>query len=147
MVNKHCFLSTGAERLVRHLLDHNIPVALATGSMTSDYKTKTQNHKKFFSLFKIITLGDDPAVKHGKPDPDVFLVTAKKFDDKPDTSKVLVFEDSPNGVKAGKSAGMGVVMVPDDRLDSTYYNNADLVIKSLVDFKPQEWGFPPFDQS
>ena len=115
--------------------------------MASDYQTKTQNHKEFFALFKIITLGDDPAVKHGKPDPDVFLVTAKKFEDKPEPSKILVFEDSPNGVKAGKSAGMGVVMVPDERLDSAYFNNADLVITSLLDFKPQEWGFPPLDQS
>ena len=123
----------------------NVPVALASGSMTVDFHTKTQKHQDFFSLFKIRTLGDDPGVKHGKPSPDVFLVTAKKFDNCPAPENVLVFEDAPNGVTAGKRAGMGVVMIPDVRMDSSLYNNADLVLKSLEDFQPHEWGLPAFN--
>ena len=90
-------------------------------------------------------LGDDPEVKHGKPNPDVFLVTASRFPDNPDPSKVLVFEDAPNGVKAAKAAGMGCIMVPDQRLDSSFYNGANSVLKTLEDFKPEEWGFPAYD--
>ena len=100
-----------------------------------------------FSLFKIVILGDNPEVKQGKPHPDVFLVTAQKFDVPPSPDKVLVFEDAPNGVTAGKGAGMGVVMVPDERLDSSYYNNADLVLKSLEEFCPEEWGFPAYNNA
>ncbi len=135
----------GAEKLVRHLHKHEVPFALASGSFTKDYVTKTQRHKDFFSLFKIVVLGDSKEVKQGKPHPDVFLVTASKFKENPSPENVLVFEDAPNGVKAGKSANMGVVMVPDKRLDSSFYNNADLVLESLGDFKPEEWGFPAYN--
>ena len=142
----HC-ISSGAERLVKHLLKCKVPIALASGSFTTDFETKTQNHRDFFSLFEIKTLGDDPEVTHGKPNPEVFLVTARKFKDTPEPCSVLVFEDAPNGVIAAKSAGMAVVMVPDERMDSSMYNNADLVLGSLENFRPEDWGFPAFEQA
>lgn len=47
-------------------------------------------------------------ITNGKPAPDIFLYAADKFDPKPDPSTCLVFEDAPNGVAAGKAAGMWV---------------------------------------
>lgn len=38
-----------------------------------------------------------------------------------------------------------VVMVPDPRLDSCFYDIADQVLKSLLDLNPSDWGLPPFD--
>ena len=35
-------------------------------------------------------------------------------------------------------------MVPDSRLDVSYHKGADQVLSSLLDFKPGEWGLPPF---
>ena len=48
-------------------------------------------------------------VPHGKPAPDVYLLAASKSGVKPDNC--LVIEDSLNGVKAGKSAGMKVIAI------------------------------------
>ena len=45
-------------------------------------------------------------ITNGKPAPDIFLFAADKFDPKPEPSTCLVFEDAPNGVAAGKAAGM-----------------------------------------
>jgi beta-phosphoglucomutase-like phosphatase (HAD superfamily) len=59
-------------------------------------------------------------------------------------SNCLVFEDAPSGVAAAKNAGMYAVMVPDSRLDVSYHKGADQVLSSLLDFKPGEWGLPPF---
>jgi HAD superfamily hydrolase (TIGR01509 family) len=48
-------------------------------------------------------------ITKNKPDPEIFLVSAKKLGFKP--SECLVIEDSRSGVKAGKAAGMTVVCV------------------------------------
>ena len=50
-------------------------------------------------------------VAQGKPAPDIYIAAAKELN--VDPSKCLVFEDLPNGIKAGKSAGMRVCAVFD----------------------------------
>lgn len=56
-----------------------------------------------------------------------------------------MFEDAINGVKAARSAGMQVVMVPDPRIDKSLTLEASLVLESLEDFQPQIFGLPPFE--
>lgn len=81
----------GAERLITHLSKHNIPIAVATSSSKESLAVKTKNHQNIFKLFHHIVCGTtDPDVKNGKPAPDIFLVAASRFDDKPDPSKVSV---------------------------------------------------------
>lgn len=50
--------------------------------------------------------------KVGKPAPDVYLNVAKSLGVKPE--RCLVFEDIPNGILAGKNAGMKVCAVEDE---------------------------------
>lgn len=139
-------LMPGASRLIRHLHEKGIPFALATGSHKRHFELKTQRHGELFSLMHHVVLGDDPEVKQGKPSPDIFLAAAKRFEGAPiDPKKILVFEDAPAGVLAAKNAGMSVVMVPDPRLDSSFYDIADQVLKSLLDLNPNDWGLPPFE--
>lgn len=52
--------------------------------------------------FDSITSGND--VKMGKPSPDIFLLAAERIGAEP--SECLVVEDSENGVRAAKAAGM-----------------------------------------
>jgi beta-phosphoglucomutase-like phosphatase (HAD superfamily) len=56
----------------------------------------------------------------------------------------LVFEDAPNGCIAAKTAGMQVVMVPDSHVNDSQKQDATLVINTLLDFKPEHFGLPPF---
>ncbi|MEN6385555.1 MAG: HAD-IA family hydrolase [Phycisphaerales bacterium] len=51
--------------------------------------------------FDAVIAGND--VMHKKPDPEIFLLAAKKIN--LDPKDCLVIEDAPNGIKAGKAAG------------------------------------------
>lgn len=142
----NCPLLPGALKLVTHLKNNNVPIAVATSSHDPGFTLKTKPHKEFFDMFHhIVSVGiHKDVVKRGKPFPDVFLVCASWFKDKPKPEKCLVLEDSPNGVKAGLDAGMQVVMVPFPKISSYLTKQATLVLKSLEDFKPEEFGLPPF---
>lgn len=140
-------LMKGAERLVRHLHESKVPICLATSSGREMAEIKMSNYPELFDLFSHRVMGStDPEVKHGKPAPDIFLVAASRFEDKPHPNKCLVFEDAPNGVRAGISAGMQAVMVPDKIVAEEQRKEATIVLKSLEDFQPELFGLPKFKQ-
>lgn len=138
-------LMEGAERLVKHFYNQKVPIAIATSSGKEAVEIKTKNHKELFNLFHHVVMGSsDPDVKKGKPAPDIFQVCAQRFDDKPSYDKCLVFEDAPNGVTGAVAAGMQTIMVPDPELPIERTSQATVVLKSLMDFKPEEFGLPAF---
>ncbi|XP_066586731.1 pseudouridine-5'-phosphatase-like [Prorops nasuta] len=139
-------LMPGAERLLKHLKSNNVPIALATSSSKPSYDLKTERWKHIFSLLEPKVYGSsDPEVLKGKPAPDIFIVCAKRFPDKPHPSKCLVFEDSPNGIEAALSAGMQAVMVPDPGLPKSLIpGRTTLVLNSLEEFKPELFGLVPY---
>jgi beta-phosphoglucomutase-like phosphatase (HAD superfamily) len=50
----------------------------------------------------------------------------------------VVFEDSPNGVRAAKEAGIFVVAVPNSVTRDYALDEADLLLDSLADLPPDE---------
>ncbi len=77
-------------------------------------------------------------VSRGKPDPEGFVVAARRLRVGPDGCVVL--EDAPDGIAAGKAAGMRCIGVattrPPERL-----TQADLVVDSLEDARVREFLF------
>jgi len=141
-------LMPGVDRLVRHLRRHNIPMAIATGSTIESFKIKTSKYQQLFKvgdIFRHIVFSrDDPEVSAPKPAPDVYLIAARRFVPPVEPRKCLVFEDSGLGVDGAISAGMQCIMVPDQRFKCTQ-RNATQIIKTLLEFKPELYGLPPFD--
>jgi beta-phosphoglucomutase len=81
--------------------------------------------------FAAVTTGDD--VRHGKPDPGVFLVTAEKLGLSP--GRCVVIEDAPAGVRAGKDAGCAVVGLTGTARRENLLE-ADLVVDALHHLTP-----------
>ena len=55
-----------------------------------------------------------------------------------------MFEDSPAGISAAKQAGMSVVAVPDPQMDPALSQEADQILASLAEFRPEQWHLPEF---
>ena len=70
--------------------------------------------------------------------------TYLRFCESPTPSSCLVFEDAPNGVRAGLEAGMQVVMIPDHKVTKQFMLPATQVLASMEHFQPQDFGLPPF---
>ena len=87
-------------------------------------------------------MGDDPEIEKGKPAPDIFLLAAKRLNVEP--QHCLVFEDSIAGIEAAIAAGMSVVAIPDPVFERQLFKNADLVLDSMTEFKPQDWSLPGY---
>jgi HAD superfamily hydrolase (TIGR01509 family) len=133
---------SGVVRLIQHLHQHRIPQAVASSSSRRSFRLKTTNHQEWFDLFDCIVLGDDPALKRGKPAPDIFLLTAQRLGAIPE--QCLVFEDSIAGMQAALSAGMSVVVVPHADVDKQLYQDAHQILNSLTEFEPHLWQLPTF---
>uniref|UniRef100_A0A0G4HQB6 Uncharacterized protein n=1 Tax=Chromera velia CCMP2878 TaxID=1169474 RepID=A0A0G4HQB6_9ALVE len=140
----------GIERLLSLLHKSGVPIAIATSSHKKGFELKTSHLPDLFGLFNgNFVLGDDPAVKKGKPNPDIFLEAARRIGVPPEeTACCLVFEDAPNGVRAGLAAGMRVCWIPDPRIDKAAFLDSlseqekarVTILSSMEEFQPQAFG-------
>jgi len=81
--------------------------------------------------FAALSTGDE--VRHGKPDPEVFLIAARKLGLPP--RRCAVIEDAPQGVKAGIAAGAKVVAVTSTK-PAEELREAHLVVDALSEIGP-----------
>ena len=78
-------------------------------------------------LLDVVVARDD--VTRVKPDPELFLLAARRLEVAP--AACVVFEDSPNGMRAALAAGMRCVAVPNALTRSLERPEVDLVMASL----------------
>jgi HAD superfamily hydrolase (TIGR01509 family) len=107
------------------------PVALASGSPTSVID-EVMKLTRLDQVFRLIVYGDD--MQNGKPDPEIYLTTAQKLG--VDPAKCVGIEDSGNGLRALKAAGMIAIAVPSPGFPLTddLLALADQVLGSLTEF-------------
>jgi putative hydrolase of the HAD superfamily len=84
--------------------------------------------------FKIVCTSND--VQKVKPDPELFLLAAKKLEIDP--LDAIIFEDSPNGIKAAKAAGITCIAIPNDITRNMDLSLASRIVDSFLDLDPQK---------
>lgn len=122
----------GAVAAVRHLATR-YPVALAS-SAHADVIAVALELTGLSAIFGIAVSADE--VASGKPAPDVYLEAARRLGVRPEAC--LVVEDSVNGVRAGRAAGMTVVLVPNESVPPPpeTFELASVVLGRLRDLAP-----------
>lgn len=97
----------GALEFVQQLREAGIPMAIVTSSDHMKMQSLYRQHPDFPTLFDQIITGD--MVTKAKPDPDCFLMGAKQLG--LDIKDCIIFEDSRNGLIAGRASGAKVIGV------------------------------------
>jgi HAD superfamily hydrolase (TIGR01509 family) len=86
-------------------------------------------------LFKATVSSEEAA--RGKPAPDVYLETARRLGVEP--THAAAIEDSENGIRAAKAAGMRVIAIPNPHFppDEDALTHADILLRSLDELTPE----------
>ena len=90
---------------IQNLRRKGVKTAVVTSSNIPKMESVYRQRPEFKELFDEILTSED--FERSKPDPDCYLKAAARFDAKPE--ECVVFEDSFNGLKSGRAAGMTVI--------------------------------------
>jgi HAD superfamily hydrolase (TIGR01509 family) len=123
---------TGLTAFLKKMDEQRVVRAIAT-SAPADNVTFTLQKTQTGPFFK--TILDDSFVTHGKPDPEIYIKTAKALNFEP--KNCVVFEDSLAGVQSAKSAGCKVVGITTTH-SREELSGTDLIIDDFVGKDPQK---------
>ncbi len=99
----------GLMHFLREMQLRGIRMGIATSNARILLDAVADAHGFYDYMDGVLTANE---VKRGKPAPDVFLAVAEKIG--VDPAHCLVFEDIPQGIRAGLAAGMKVCAVSDE---------------------------------
>jgi beta-phosphoglucomutase len=124
----HIKLIPGLDAFLEKSHQLNIPMALGTASYIRniDLVLDTLHIRKYFKA--IVSAGD---VSKSKPDPETFLMAAKKLKISP--ANCIVFEDVPKGVEAAANAGMKAVVITTQH-NPQEFNGCSNVLAIIPDY-------------
>lgn len=115
----------GALALVEELRVTGVPIAIASNS-PARFIARALDLVGLSEHFAVQISGHDVAAP--KPAPDVYLAACQRLGVAADR-RVIVLEDSPTGVAAGRAAGLTVIGVPS--LAGVELEDADFLLDSL----------------
>jgi HAD superfamily hydrolase (TIGR01509 family) len=120
----------GLMELLEALERASVPKAVGTSSGI-DFVTNVLSRFELIPRFEFLLTAED--VASGKPNPEIYLTSAKRFGIEP--SQMVVLEDSENGCRAAVAAGAIAVAVPGSHSKHHNFDGATLMATSLGDAK------------
>lgn len=123
-------LRPGVAQLIQAAVDAGIRVAVATTTNLPNVETLCRAcwGRAATEVFEVIAAGDQVDAK--KPAPDVFELALSRLD--LDPSQAIAFEDSLNGLKSARGAGLKVVVTPSAYTADEDFTGAEWVIPDLT---------------
>lgn len=118
----------GFEDFIADVRSHNLKTAVVTSSNKPKMESVFAKRPELKDMFDVILTSE--FFERSKPDPDCYIKGAECFQLTPE--ECIVFEDSFNGLKSGKSSGAKVVGLstsnPKDKIEAL----CDLVIQNYI---------------
>lgn len=128
-LRNHVPKKDGLDELLQYLKTHGYKTIVATSSARVRVDEILKN-AEIVDYFDDSICGDE--VKHGKPDPEIFLTACQKLGVTPD--EALVLEDSEAGILAAYNGRIDVICVPDMKYpEPDYASKATKIVDSLKD--------------
>lgn len=122
----------GARSLLDTLIKNSSPWAIVTSGTTP----LVTGWLKVLNLAIPEHLVTAESVQNGKPDPTCYRIGREKLGLQDDGKDLLVFEDAPAGIKAGKAAGCKVVgLVTSHTAEQVAAAGPDWIVKDLESVK------------
>jgi HAD superfamily hydrolase (TIGR01509 family) len=118
----------GVDALLDELQAASVPAAVAT-SGTREYADHVLTKLNLKHRFQFVLTADD--IHRGKPDPEVYLLAARRLRVMP--SEMMVLEDSANGCRAAVAAGAFTVAVPNRHTRDHTFAGARFIADTLAD--------------
>ena len=120
-------LRRGAKRVIKMIHSLNLKIGLYSPNK-KEFLTSVLSKFDLLKYFDVIVGRED--VSRPKPDPEGYLLAAKKLKVRPEDC--LVFEDTPTGFTSAKQAGMKVIVLYNPYLKDPHYPGA---IMQINDYK------------
>ena len=119
---------------VSELRSNGVKTAIVTSSNDAKMENVYRAHPEVKSLFDAVLTSED--FEQSKPHPDCYLKAAARLGVEP--SECVGFEDSFNGLRSVRAAGMYVVGLATTNSREAVGPFADVVIDNYVGVKPEE---------
>jgi len=121
----------GLEAFVAGLRREGVATAVVTSSNRAKMEAVYARHPEFRAMFDAILTAED--FERSKPDPDCYLKAARRLGAA--VEECVVLEDSFNGLRAGRAAGMRVVGLATTNAAEAIRGYCDVVIADYVGFR------------
>lgn len=128
LLDERLALMPGLEALLGSLEAAATPKAIATSSGPG-FAHGVLNRFELRTRFEFVLTAED--IRHGKPDPEIYLLAASRLGVSP--GEMAVLEDSENGCRAAVAAGAIAVAVPAGHSRRHSFAGAALVADTLAD--------------
>jgi HAD superfamily hydrolase (TIGR01509 family) len=129
-IRNHVAIFPGVKELVADLAT-NLPLAVASGALRHEIETILTT-AGLMHHFKVIVSAED--VEQGKPEPEIFLKALAMLNrhngDAIQAGECVVIEDSKEGIKGARRAGMKCLAVTNSH-PAELLGEADAIVKSL----------------
>jgi HAD superfamily hydrolase (TIGR01509 family) len=121
-------LRPGIHRFMKEAMEVGLKIAVCT---TSNEKAAKAITEKILSDIKFETVLAGDVVEKKKPDPEIYNLALSKLGLQPD--EVFVVEDSKNGVKASKAAGLKTIVTTNSYTEKEDVSPGDVIVSCLGD--------------